>query len=115
VGTGNGAALPATAPVLDSYVRPDMQLAVALRQLAGQTLDPRRRARDVADKANLAAVPALGDRYRVLGLRRVERNGGFAILTHGPPSVHEARLGPPEQPSFLYCSKGRAAGLSPGS
>ncbi len=21
---------------------------------------------------------------------------GFAILSHGPPSVHEARLGPPE-------------------
>jgi len=29
--------------------------------------------------------------------------------------VHEARHGPPEQPSFLYRTKGRAAGLSPGS
>jgi hypothetical protein len=29
--------------------------------------------------------------------------------------VHEARLGPTEQPSYLYCTKGRAAGLNPGT
>jgi hypothetical protein len=29
--------------------------------------------------------------------------------------VREARLGPSEQPSFLYRTKGRAAGLGPGS
>jgi hypothetical protein len=29
--------------------------------------------------------------------------------------VPEARLGPPEQPSLLYGTIGRAAGLSPGS
>jgi len=29
--------------------------------------------------------------------------------------VPEARLGPPEQPSFLYGTIGRAAGFSPGS
>jgi hypothetical protein len=27
--------------------------------------------------------------------------------------VLEARLGPPEQPSYLYSTKGRAADLSP--
>jgi hypothetical protein len=37
------------------------------------------------------------------------------IFFHGLPSVREARLGPPEQPSFFYRTKGRAAGLSPGS
>jgi antitoxin HicB len=30
----------------------------------------------------------------------------FAILSHGPPSVHEAQLGLPEQPSFLFARKG---------
>jgi hypothetical protein len=34
-----------------------------------------------------------------------ERNKNLAILSHGPPSVHEARLGPPEQPSFLPARK----------
>jgi hypothetical protein len=29
--------------------------------------------------------------------------------------VHEARLGQPEQPSLLFCTKGRAASLSPGT
>jgi hypothetical protein len=29
--------------------------------------------------------------------------------------VHEARLGLPEQPSLLFCTKGRAAGLNPGT
>jgi hypothetical protein len=33
---------------------------------------------------------------------------------HGPPSVHEARLGPPEQPSYSYCTSGRAADHGPG-
>ena len=56
----------------------------------------------------------IGDRYRVLLLRRVKPDERFAILLHGPPSVHEARLGPPKQPSYLYCTSGRAAGLSPG-
>ena len=92
-----------------------MQLAVALGELPDQALDTRRRTGDVADKPNLATASAIGDRHRVLGLRRVEPNVGFAILTHAPPSVHEARLGPPEQPLLLYCTKGRAAGLKPGS
>jgi hypothetical protein len=34
-------------------------------------------------------------------------------LANGPPSVHEARLGPPEQPSYLYCTSGRVGDLSP--
>jgi hypothetical protein len=92
-----------------------MQLVVALRQLPGQALDPRRRTGDVAEEAHLAASPAIGNRHRVLRLRRVESNIGFAILCHGPPSVHEARLGPPEQPSLLYRTIERTAGLSPGS
>jgi hypothetical protein len=37
----------------------------------------------------------------VLLLGDVESHEDFDILSHGPPSVHEARLGMPEQPSFL--------------
>jgi len=66
-------------------------------------------------ESDLPAAPTFGNRYRVLRLRRVKPNKGSAILTHGPPSVHEARLGPTEQPSYLYCTKGRAAGLNPGT
>ena len=51
---------------------------------------------------------------RVLRLRRIKPDKSFAILRHGPPSVHEARLGQPEQPSYLYCTKGRAARLNDG-
>src|SRR6516165_5802553 len=47
-------------------------------------------------------------------LRRVNPNKRFGILVHGPPSVHEARLGPPEQPSYSYCTLGRAADHGPG-
>ena len=57
----------------------------------------------------------IGIRHRMLRLRYVESDKGFAILPHGPPSVHEARLGLPGQPSLLFCTKGRAAGLSPGT
>ncbi|HEX8937048.1 MAG TPA: hypothetical protein VF776_02165, partial [Sphingomicrobium sp.] len=63
-------------------------------------LHRRRRTRYLADKPNLRAATAAGNCYRVLGLRYVESDKGFAILPHGPPSVHEARLGPSEQPSF---------------
>jgi uncharacterized protein YcbK (DUF882 family) len=46
----------------------EMQLVVARRQLPGQALDPRRRTGDIAEEANLAAPPAIGNRHRVLGL-----------------------------------------------
>jgi hypothetical protein len=42
----------------------------------------------------------------VLLLGDIESHENFAILSHGPPSVREARLGPPEQPSFLPARKG---------
>ena len=52
----------------------------------------------------------LRDRHGVLLFGDIKSNKSFAMLSHGPPSVHEARLGLPEQPSFLYCTKGRATG-----
>jgi hypothetical protein len=93
----------------------EMQLAVAAGQLADQPLHRPRRTRYLADKPNLAAATAVGDRDRMLGLCHVESDKGFAILPHGPPSVHEARLGPPEQPSPLFCTKGWVASLTQGT
>jgi hypothetical protein len=46
----------------------------------------------------------------VLLLGDIESHENFAILSHGPLSVHEARLGPPEQTLVLTCTKGRATG-----
>ena len=40
------------------------------------------------------------DRNGVFLLGDVKSDKNFAILSHGPLSVHEARLGLPEQPSF---------------
>ena len=84
-------------------------------QLADQPLHRCRRTRHLAEKPYLTAATAIGNRDRMLGLRYIESDKGFAILAHGPPSVHEARLGPSEQPSLLFCTKGRAADLTPGT
>ncbi len=69
-------------------------------------LDRQRTVLDIAEKPNFPAAAPFRDRYRVLLLGDVESHKNFAILSHGPPSVHEARLGPPEQPSFLPARKG---------
>ena len=93
----------------------EVQLAITTAQLADQPLHRCRRTRHLAEKPYLTAATAIGNRDRMLGLRYIESDKGFAILDHGPPSVREARLGPSEQPSLLFCTKGRAAGLSPGT
>src|SRR6516165_4691845 len=69
----------------------------------------RRRAIDLAQISNFTIAARIGYRQCVLVLRRVNPDKRFAILLHGPPSAHEARLGPPEQPSDSYCTSGRAA------
>jgi len=40
------------------------------------------------------------DRHRVLLLGDIKSHKNFAMPSHRPPSVHEARLRLPEQPSF---------------
>jgi isoquinoline 1-oxidoreductase beta subunit len=60
--------------------------------------------------ADFPRPPSFRDRHGVLLLGDVKSDKNFATLSHGPPSVHEARLGLPEQPSFLFCTKGRATG-----
>jgi hypothetical protein len=49
---------------------------------------------------------------RVLLLGEIERDKDFAIPSHGPPSVREARLGLSEQPSFSTARKGGPPALA---
>ena len=57
-------------------------------------------------KTDFPGPPAFRDRYGVLLLGDIKSHKDFAMLSHGPSSVHEARLGLPEQPSFLTARKG---------
>jgi hypothetical protein len=88
----------------------DMQPVVSVSQSFDRPLDRRRIVLNIAHKPDFPGSATLRDRHRVLLLGDIESHESFAILSHGPPSVHEARLGPPEQPSFFNCTKGRAAG-----
>src|SRR6516164_11115061 len=60
-----------------------------------------RRAIDLAQISSFTITARIGHRQRVLLLLRVNPDKRFGILLHGPPSAHEARLGPPEQPLVL--------------
>ena len=88
----------------------DMQPIVSVRQSLDRPLDRQRAVLDLAEKPDFAGPAPFRDRHGVLLLGDIKSNKNFAMLSHGPPSVHEARLGLPEQPSFLYCTKGRATG-----
>jgi hypothetical protein len=78
----------------------DMQPIVSGRQFLDHSLDRRRAVLDLAEKSHLSPPAAFGHRYGVLPLRNIESHEGFAILSHGPLPVCEARLGLPEHPSF---------------
>ena len=84
----------------------EMQLLVAARQLSDHPLDRQRRTVDLAEIPDLTLATDIGDRYRMLLLRRVKPDERFAILLHGPPSVHEARLGPPSNPRISTARQG---------
>ena len=88
----------------------DMQPVVSARQSLDRSLDRQRAVLDIAEKSDFAGPAAFRNRHSVLLLGDVKSDKNFAMLSHGPPSVHEARLGLPEQPAFLYCTKGRATG-----
>jgi hypothetical protein len=79
----------------------DMQPGVSVSQSFDRPLDRRRIVLDIAHKPDLPGSATLRDRHGVLLLGDIESHENFAILSHGPLSVHEARLGPPDQPSFL--------------
>ena len=78
----------------------DVQPAVSSRQSLDRLLNRQRAVLDLAEKPDFAAPARFRDRHGVFHLGDVERHKNFAMLSHGPPSVHEARLGSPEQPSF---------------
>jgi hypothetical protein len=74
----------------------DMQTVVPVRQSLDRPLDRKRTVFDVAEKSDFPGPAAFRDRHGVLLLRHVESNKSFVILSHGPPSAHEARLGLPD-------------------
>jgi len=82
----------------------DMQPIVSVRQSLDRSLDRQRAVLDVAKKSDFSRPPPFRDRDCVLLLGDVESHEDFAILSHGPPSVHEARLGMPET-LVLTCTK----------
>lgn len=75
-------------------------------QLPDHALNPHRRVLRLSQEADLAGAATLRDRDRVLRLCHIKRDKRSALLRHGSPSVREARLGPPEQSSLLYRTKG---------
>jgi hypothetical protein len=89
-----------------SGFKADMQPIVSICQSLDRPLDRQRAVLDIAEKPAFSRPPSFRDRDRVLLLGDVESQEDFAILSHGPHSVHEARLGMPEQPSFLHARKG---------
>ena len=56
---------------------------------------------------------AFRDRDGVLLLGDIKSHKNFAMLSHGPPSVHEARLRFAQATLVLNCTKGRATGSAP--
>ena len=60
--------------------------------VSARSLDRQRAVLDVAEKPDFSRPPPFRDRECVLLLGDVESHEHFAILSHGPPSVHEARL-----------------------
>jgi hypothetical protein len=91
-------------------LKADVQPVVPVRQSLDRPLDRQRIVLHIAEKTDFAGSAAFRDCHGVLFLGDIKSHKDFAMLSHGSPSVHEARLGPPEQPSFLFCTKGRATG-----
>jgi hypothetical protein len=89
-----------------SSFKADMQPVVSVRQSLDRPLDRQRTVLDIAEKSDFPGSTPFRNRRGVLLLGGVKSNESFAILSHGPPSVHEARLGLPEQPLFLPARKG---------
>ena len=76
-----------------------MQAIIPPGELLDRPFDRPRSVLDLTQETDLAVATALGNRHRVLHLGHIERDKSFAMLSHGSPSVREARLGPSEQPS----------------
>jgi hypothetical protein len=89
---------PRTSVRIRSGFKADMQLVVSIRQFLDRPLDRQRTVLDIAEKSDFPGPTAFRDRHGVLLLGDIKSHKDFAMLSHGPPSVHEARLGLPEHP-----------------
>jgi hypothetical protein len=67
-----------------------MQPVVSVRQSFDRPLDRRRIVFNIANKPDFPGPATLRDRHGVLLLGDIESHENFGILSHGPPSVHEA-------------------------
>jgi hypothetical protein len=90
----------------------DMQPLVSARQSLDRPLDRQRAVFDITEETDFTGPPPFCNRHRVLLLGDIKSDKDFAMLSHGPPSMHEARLGSPEQPSF-YLHERAGHRLSP--
>jgi hypothetical protein len=86
----------------------DMQPLVSFRQLLDRSLDRQRAVLDIAEKSDLSRTASFRDCNGVLLLGDVESHKDFAILSHGPPSVHAAPARHARATLVLTCTKGRA-------
>jgi hypothetical protein len=87
-------------------LKPNLKLAqpssydkqrVALRTQCGPVGKQKSTARNRGTLWSADSAAPLGD---------IESQENFAMLLHGPSAMHEARLGSPQQPSFLTARKG---------
>jgi hypothetical protein len=67
----------------------------------------------IAKKSDFPTPAVFRDRDGVLLLGDIKSHKNFAMLSHGPPSVHEARLRFAQAILVLNCTKGRATGSAP--
>ena len=66
----------------------DMQPLVSVRQSLDRPLDRQRAVFHIAKETDLSRPIPFRDRHRVLLLGDVKSHKNFAMLSHGPPSMH---------------------------
>jgi hypothetical protein len=88
----------------------DMQPVVSVSQSFDRPLDRRRIVLDIAHKPDFpgSTTSAIATACFFLATSKATKTSLYFPMV--APSVHQARLGQPEQPSFFNCTKGRAAG-----
>ena len=93
------------ARIPSARLQAELQPVVPIRQSPDRAFDRQRTVFDIAKKSDFPLRPpsAIATACFFLATSKVTKS--FAMLSHGPPSVHEARLGLPKQPSFLTARK----------
>jgi hypothetical protein len=92
----------------------NMQPIVSARQSLDRSPDRQRAVpQRLRETGLLLSGPLSAIAMACFFLATIESHESFAIPSHGRPSVREARLGMPEQPSFLPARKGQATGAGP--